>query len=232
MDMNWTDRLALFAPLDFAALATLVLLWLFIGWRIENPGANPSVSRLMGQYRRDWMVQMITRQPRIFDAQTLSTLRQGTSFFASATMIAIGGSLALIGNSDRLTGLANQLTLESDPTFVWEVKVLLITAFLTNAFLKFVWSHRLFGYCAVLMAATPNDPEDPLAHTRAAQAGEINIFAARSFNRGLRSVYFSLGSAAWMIGASALILAAAITFAVLWRREFASKSRQVLMNTG
>lgn len=229
--MDWIDRLALFTPLDYAALGLLVAVWLIIGWRIEHPGRRPSVSRLMGQYRRDWMVQMVTRQPRIFDAQTLSTLRQGTSFFASATMIAIGGAFAMIGNSDRLTGVANQLTLESDPAIVWEIKVLVIVAFLTNAFLKFVWSHRQFGYCAVLMAATPNEPADATAYERAAQAGEINIFAARSFNRGLRSVYFALAAAAWMLGPEALILAAAITFAVLWRREFASQSRKVLMRS-
>lgn len=227
--MNWPDRLALFTPLDFAALGLLLAAWLVIGWWIEHSGARPSVSRLMSQYRRDWMVQMVTREPRIFDAQTLSNLRQSTSFFASAAMIAIGGALAMVGNSERLTGLANQLTMESDPAIVWEIKVLVIVAFLTNAFLKFVWSNRLFGYCAVLMAATPNDPGHSAAFARAAQAGEINIFAARSFNRGLRSVYFALGAAAWMLGAEALIAAAVVTFAVLWRREFASQSRKVLM---
>ncbi|OWU85840.1 membrane protein [Oceanicola sp. 22II-s10i] len=228
-DHGRSGRLALFTPLDFTALGVLVALWLLIGWRIEHPGRNPSVSRLMADYRREWMQQMVTRQPRIFDAQTLSTLRQATSFFASATMIAIGGSLAAIANTEQLTGLANQLTLDSAPAFVWEAKILVVIFFLTNAFLKFVWSNRLFGYCAVLMASTPNDPEDPLARPRAAQAGEINIFAARSFNRGLRSVYFSLGAAAWLLGAGALIAAAVVTFFVLWRREFASQSRKVLM---
>ncbi|WP_375688051.1 DUF599 domain-containing protein [Pseudooceanicola sp. LIPI14-2-Ac024] len=227
--MNWFERLSLFTPWDFAAIALLVAAWLVIGWWIEHPGKHPSVSRLMGQYRRDWMVAMVTRQPRIFDAQTLSTLRQGTSFFASATMIAIGGAFAMIGNSDQLTGLANQLTLESDPAIVWEIKVLVIVAFLANAFLKFVWSHRLFGYCAVLMAATPNDHDDPVAYHRARQAGEINIFAARSFNRGLRSVYFALAASAWLVGPWALIFAVLLCFSVLWRREFASQSRKVLM---
>ena len=227
--MEWTDRIALFEPMDFIGLALLFGLWLFIGWRIEHPGRHPSVSILMSRHRREWMRQMITRQPRIFDAQTLSTLREGTSFFASATMIAIGGALAMIGNSERFTGLANQLTLESDPAFVWEAKVLVIVLFLTNAFLKFVWSHRLFGYCAVLMASVPNDPQDPRALPRADKAASINIFAARGFNRGLRSVYFALGAAAWLVGAEALIAAALVTFSVLWRREFASQSRKVLI---
>ncbi|MCM2563067.1 DUF599 domain-containing protein [Lutimaribacter sp. EGI FJ00015] len=224
------DLLRLFTPLDFAAVAGILLAWAGIGWLIENPPASrPSVSRLMARYRREWMRVMVTRQPRIFDAQALGTLRHGTSFFASATMIAIGGAMALIGNADRLQGIAHDLTLGADPRIVWEMKLLLAVFFLANAFLKFVWSHRLFGYCLVLMGSVPNDPEDPAALPRAAQAAEINITAVRGFNRGLRSVYFAFGATAWMLGAIPLLAATAITLGVLWRREFASQSRAVLL---
>ena len=228
--MTWTDRLGLFGPLDIAGLALLFAGWIAIGWRIESKTTTrPSVSVLMAEYRREWMRMMVTRQTRTFAAQVLSTLRQGASFFASATMIAIGGGLALIGNAERLQGLASDLTMSRDPIFVWEVKLLVTLIFLANAFLKFVWSHRLFGDCAVLIAAVPNDPEDAAATPRAAKAAEVNITAARSFNRGLRSVYFALGSAAWFLGTMPLIVATLITLFVLWRREFASQSRAILV---
>ncbi len=224
------DRLALFAAPDFAALAFLFLTWGVIGWLIQHPGRKrPSVSVLMAEYRREWMRQMVTRQPRIFDAQTLSALRQGTSFFASAALIAIGGALAAIGNAEQLAGVAQDLTLSADPTFVWEVKLLITLLFLAKGFLNFVWSHRLFGYCAVLMGSVPNEIDDPLALPRAMKAAEINITAARSYNQGLRSIYFALASAAWLVGAIPLIVATAVTCAVLWRREFASHSRSVLV---
>ncbi|MDF1802330.1 DUF599 domain-containing protein [Thalassovita sp.] len=228
--MDWAQRISLFTPLDLAALTVLFLAWFSIGWMIEHPqSSRPSVSRLMADYRREWMRQMVTRQPRIFDAQTLTTLRQGTSFFASAAMLAIGGLLAGIGNAEQLVGLAEDLSISRDPKFVWEVKLLVTMFFLTNAFLKFVWSHRLFGYCAVLMGAVPNDPNDPVALPRAEKSSEINITAARSYNQGLRSVYFALGSTAWLLGPLPLLAAALLTFAVLWRREFASRSRSVLL---
>jgi len=224
------DRLAFFSMLDCIAAGILFGGWIIIGYVIENPPRNyPSVSVLMAQYRREWMVQMITRDPRIFDAQILATLRQGTSFFASATMIAIGGCFALFGNMERFIGVAEDLTLEADPAIVWEVKILVLIVFLANGFLKFVWSNRLFGYCAVLMAAVPNEADNPLAAKRAAKAGEINITAARSFNRGLRSVYFALAATVWLLGAEALIVAAGLTCLVLLRREFASQSRAVLV---
>jgi len=229
--MTWADRITLFSPFDIAAVGLLFVAWLGIGWLIEHPRSKrPSVSMLMGEYRREWMRQMVSRQPRIFDAQTLSTLRQGTSFFASASMLAIGGVLAAIANAEQLVGIAQDLSISRDPKFVWEVKLMVVMFFLTNAFLKFVWSHRLFGYCAVLMGAVPNDPEDPMAMPRAAKAGDINITGARSYNQGLRSVYFALGSTAWLLGALPLVGATTITFAVLWRREFASRSRSALIS--
>lgn len=228
--MNWTDRLALFTPLDFAAVFTIFALWLLIGWRIEHPSKNaPSVSHIMADYRREWMRQMITREPRIFDAQTVATLRQGTSFFASTSMIAIGGILAIIGNSENMVGVAEDITLMSHPPIVWEIKLLLVAFFLTNAFLKFVWSNRLFGYCSVLMAAVPNDPTDPRAPGLAGKAAEINVTAARSFNRGLRSVYFSFAGMCWLGGPLLLLAGAILTLIVIWRREFASQSRGILL---
>lgn len=230
--MTWTDRIDLFSTYDLLAVGLLFLAWLAIGWIIEHPPlGRPSVSALMAEFRREWMVQMVGRNPRIFDAQIVASMRQGTSFFASTCMIAIGGGLALIGNAERVAGLANDLTLEADPIFVWEVKLLVILLFVTNSFLKFVWSHRLFGYCSVLIAAVPNDPEDAAALPRGAQAAEISITAARGFNKGLRSVYFALASAAWLLGAAALIAAVLLTVLVLWRREFASRSRSILLSS-
>ncbi|MEL6465258.1 MAG: DUF599 domain-containing protein [Pseudomonadota bacterium] len=230
--MTWIDRFAYFTPLDYAALTLLVLGWIVIGWRIEHPAAkHPSTSQIMAGYRRAWMQHMITREPRIFDAQIVASLRQGTAFFASTSVIAIGGTLALIGNAEHLTGIANDLILMDTPAFVWEAKMLTVALFLVNAFLKFVWANRLFGYAAVVMAAVPNDVTDPLCTSRAAQAAEINITAARSFNRGLRSVYFALACVAWLAGPLALLAATLFTLAVIWRREFASNSRTILLGT-
>ena len=205
--------------------------WLLIGWRIEHPNSKKlSTSQIMAIFRRKWMVQMITREPRIFDAQILSGLRQGTAFFASTSVLALGGVLAVMGNAERLSGVANDLILMDDPTFVWEAKLGIIALFLTNAFLKFAWSNRLFGYAAVLMAAVPNDACDPECIPCANKASEINVLAAQSFNRGLRSIYFALTVTAWIAGSVAMLLATFFTLAVIWRREFGSRSRTILLS--
>lgn len=224
------ENLSFMTPLDIGALVFLFVLWAGIGWRIEHPATNkPSTSIIMAGYRRQWMQQMTKREVRVFDAQTIGALRQSTSFFASTCVIAIGGALALIGNADQVAGVAADLTETRDPAIVWELKLLVIVVFLTNGFLKFVWSNRLFGYCSVMVGATPNTSKDAKALSVASKAAELNISAARSFNRGLRAVYFGMAAVAWLAGPILLIIAAIITFVVIWRREFASHSRAVLL---
>ena len=220
-----------FTVADLMAVAWLFLAWLGIGWITEHPPRrHPSASVLMKAYRREWMRHFVTRDPRIFDGNILTTLREGTAFFASACMIAVGGGLALIGKTDQLAGMAQQFDLGHVPALKWEVKIVVVLFFVANALLRFVWSHRLFGYCAIMMAAVPNRADDPRALPTAMQAAEINITAARSFNSGLRCVYFALGALGWLAGPLGLFLATNYVLFISWRREFASNSRRVILD--
>ena len=228
--MTLMSQLAALAPADVAAVAFLLAGFWGLGWWIEHPGmARLSVTVLMAERNRAWMEQFVTRDPRIFDSQIVGSLRQGTAFFASTNILAIGGVLALMGNVDPLQGLAAEVSDAQTPVVVWQIKLGLVALFLGNAFLKFVWAHRVFGYCSVLMAAVPNDPADPMARPRAAQAGELNIRAAVNFNRGLRAMYFALGALFWLAGPWALVGASLVVFWIVWSREFASLPRKILL---
>jgi len=219
--LNWLDGIV---------VALFFMTWFVLGWWIEHPTTKwPSVTVLMSDYRRKWMTQMVTRDPRIYDATILSSLRQGTSFFASTCLLAVGGVLALIGNVDPLRGVADGITMTQSPTVVWQIKLGLVLVFLSNGFLKFVWSNRIFGYCSVMMSAVPNDVTDPQVGPLAAKAAELNIRAAVNFNRGLRSMYFALGSVAWLAGPIPLLVAAVATGWLVWSREFASIPRAIIL---
>ncbi|HRO13562.1 MAG TPA: DUF599 domain-containing protein [Paracoccus sp. (in: a-proteobacteria)] len=217
-------------PLDLIALAVLALAWFGVGRIIANPPQRrPSVSVLMKWYRREWMRQFVSRDPRIFDGNILATLREGTAFYASACLIALGGGLALLGNIDPLMGLARELEAAAIPILLWKLKLLLVLLLVANAYLKFVWSHRLFGWCAIMMAAVPNDPGDPRALPRALAAAEVNINAARNFNIGLRSLYFALGATGWLGGPWGLLAGTGVVVVMTLLREFASPSRKAIL---
>ncbi|MEM1386302.1 MAG: DUF599 domain-containing protein [Pseudomonadota bacterium] len=227
--MTPAQVLSLFSPLDAVAVCLLGAAWVGTTLWIENGRARRvSVSILMEGYRREWLQAYVTRTPRVFDMIALSNLRQGTAFFASSCLIGLGGGLALIANPETIASLAADLAIEQAPVLVWEIKTLLLLLLMANALFKFIWAHRLFGYCAVVMSAAPND-EGVLAYHHAQQAAEIANSAARSFNRGLRAVYFAVGAAAWLAGPWVLMASTILTVAVLWRREFNSKSREILL---
>ncbi|SHJ13535.1 DUF599 domain-containing protein [Wenxinia saemankumensis] len=220
--------LSLLSPLDIVALLLLGGAFLAVGWRIEHPGrARLSVTVMMSEHRREWMRVMLGRDNRIFDSQIMGMLRQGTAFFASTSLISIGGLLALIGNPAPLEGVAEGFIGDGTPEILWQAKLMLVLLFLAHAFLRFVWANRLFGYCAVLIAAVPNQPGEGVNH-RAVVAGEINVRAAMNFNRGLRAVYFALAALAWLLGPVALAIATAAVTWVLWSREFRSEPQRLL----
>lgn len=228
--MTLPQIIAALGPVDVVALILLFAAWFGISRIVEHPPAGkPSVTLLVADYRRAWMVQFARRETRIFDATLVSSLRQGTSYFASTSLIAIGAVLALIGNTQQLQGVAEGLIGVHASAIDWQVRLLPPVILLTHAFLKFVWSHRLFGYCSVLMGAVPADTTDPTGPGLAWKAGELNIRAAYNFNRGLRSMYFALGSLAWLVGPVAMMMATAAVVWLLWSREFASHPRDVLM---
>lgn len=213
---------------DFAGLAVLILAWAGMGWVTEHPpGGRHTVTTMMAGVRREWMREFVLRDNRIFDAQIIASLRQGTAFFASTSILAVGGVLALIGNVQPLTGLAAEIGRET-PALLWQLRLLPAALLLTHAFLKFVWANRVFGYASVTMGAVPSDPRDPRAMRRAMQAAELIIRAAINFSRGLRSMYFALASLAWLAGAVTLMLAAVLVAGFLALREFTSVPHDIL----
>ncbi|MGF1660213.1 MAG: DUF599 domain-containing protein [Rubrimonas sp.] len=219
-----------FGPLDLAALALL-----FGGWaRMEalvrpKPGKTPATAEIMARWRARWFAQTALRENRIMDAQLVGSLRSGVAFFISGALLALGGAIALIGQADRVASVAVDLAgAETAPSAIWTLKLLLVIAVLAVAFLHFVWSHRIFGYCEVMVGAIPphDDPEAPRV---AARAARMNVLAARSFNRGLRAIYFALAALAWLLGPVALALASALTLWMLYRREFLSDTRRAAL---
>jgi len=224
----WLGQLTLW---DALALGYLALVLWATGLSVtRHPRGWLSTGEMVSAYRLLWMRRAARREVRVTDITLLALLRTGATFLASMTMFAIGGAVALLGQIDLLESLAqNVVGGFNAPRATQQVKLLCLIALLVYALLKFIWSVRVFGYCAVLMSAVPNDPTDPQARPRTAQAAELNIRAAMNFNRGLRAMYFALGALAWLLGAVPLVVATTVVIWVVWSREFASIPRDILL---
>lgn len=216
-----------------AALWTLVC-WVGVGWWIEKgPRAQGTMAALMNRRRYEWARRTAEREQRIVDAALLNSLQSGAAFFASACMFAIGGAAALLGQAEALAALSNDLPLADHVAAAdWRRRLLMPLGLLVYAFFKFAWAHRLFTYNAIMIGSIPMPGPagevGPEAEDAAFRAAGLSEQAAKNFNRGLRALYFALGTLGWLLGPWGAAAGAALVTWTLWRREFISHSRAAL----
>ena len=219
---------------DQAAAAWFLFAWLGFNFMIDHsPWRQKSLSRAMEDYRRHWMIVMAGRQVRIMDTAIISGLQQGTAFFASTALLAIGGSFALLDSTDTILRIAGDLDIPVEQSrALWEIKVLGLMLILAYAFFKFGWAYRLFNYASIIMGAVP----EPTAKDRdrvlkmSAQAAELNVLAGRHFNRGQRAFFFAIGFLGWFAGPTVFAVMTLAVLLVLLRRQFASRSRDAVLS--
>ncbi len=220
---------------DFAALGFFLLAWglhtLASDGRIFH---RPSLTTAMSRQREIWMERMAEREIRIVDTAIMSGLQQGTAFFASSALIAIGGCFALLGASDQVVGVLADLHLQGTATrTAFQLKVVGLVIILAFAFFKFGWSYRLFNYCSILIGAVPvaygEQAHNPMTRAAVQRAAKMNKLAGKHFNSGLRAVFFSIGYLGWFVGPIAFVLSSALLTVVLLRRQFFSNARAAVL---
>lgn len=221
---------------DLTALAFFLAVWVFhalaVGGYITR---RVSLTTAMNAQRLAWMRTMGRRELRMIDTSIMVGLQQGTAFFASSSLIAIGGCFALLNASDQVLSIVADVPLATAPSrLTFELKVFGLIAILAYSFFKFGWSYRLFNYCSILIGAVPmhKDPAHTPAELDAAieRAAHMNMLAGTHFNAGLRGIFFSIGYLGWFVNPIVFMFTTLLLFAVLLRRQFFSKARKVALS--
>src|SRR5690606_9789127 len=222
---------------DLAALAFFLVVWAFHSLATDGRLFNRvSLSSAMNRQRETWMRTMARRDLRMIDTSIMLGLQQGTAFFGSSSLIAIGGCFALVGSSDRVLNVLSDLPLSNAAAArpVFEVKVIGLILLLAYSFFKFGWSYRLFNYCSILIGAVPVQKDEP-GHAEETEkavqrAARMNVLAGKHFNAGLRMIFFSIGYLGWFVGPAVFALTTLLILAVLVRRQFFSAARRAVLD--
>ncbi|TPK99273.1 DUF599 domain-containing protein [Mesorhizobium sp. B2-4-12] len=220
---------------DLAALGFFLLAWVL--HTLASDGrlvSRMSLTTAMNAQREAWMRTMADREIRIVDTAIMSGLQQGTAFFASSSLIALGGCFALLGASDRVLEVLSNLPLGSAPSrSAFQIKVLGLVLILAFSFFKFGWAYRLFNYCSILIGAVPiphgEASRNPVTETAVWRATQMNMLAGKHFNSGLRGVFFSIGYLGWFVDPVVFVLSTLLLLAVLVRRQFFSAARRAVI---
>jgi uncharacterized membrane protein len=161
----------------------------------------------------------------------MASLQNGTAFFASTSLLAVGGSLAVLRSADDVVRLFSDLPFGLATTrAIWETKATGLALIFVYAFFKFAWSYGLFNYAAILLGGTPPVEEcataEAQAHVR--RTGAMTTAAGRHFNRGQRAFFFALGYLGWFISPVVFVVATAGVVLVMGLRQFQGDGRQAM----
>jgi uncharacterized membrane protein len=219
--------------LDLFALGYFILAW--GGYAVAVEWGWPrrdGLSARMDEFREVWMRRTLFREVRIVDIQIISSLQNGTAFFASTTLIAIGGALTLLRSTGEVLDVVAALPFGIQTTPAqWEVKTAGLIVIFIYAFFKFAWAYRLFNYVAIMLGAMPfaGDAHTAEAETHVMRTTGLFQSAGRHFNRGQRAFFLALGYLGWFAGPLVLIASTTAVVVVMWRRQFASMAQRALM---
>ena len=174
------------------------------------------------------MLQTTSRENRVVDGVVVQNLSTSPSFFASTTILIIGGLLALLGTSDKATEFVREIPFAARTSaFVFDVKLMLLLAIFVYAFFRFTWSMRQYTFGALLIASMPDaklfERGEAQREPYAERAGKVVGLAAETFNDGLRAYYMSFAAILWFVSPIAFALGAAAVAYLLYQREFHSE---------
>ena len=102
---------------DILAVGFFVLEWSVYAYTLERTSyGRDSLSARMHAYRERWIRRMLDRDARMVDMQIMISLQTGTAFFASTSLFAIGGGLALLRATDDALAVLSKLPIDISPT--------------------------------------------------------------------------------------------------------------------
>jgi uncharacterized membrane protein len=230
---NLIKVVALLPWVDWAAIVVFFVSWAgYAHYARRGAGQHRSVLAATNAVRRQWMLQTTYREVRVLDGVVIQNLSTSPSFFASTTILIIGGLLAVLG-TDKATELVRELPFAArTSTLIFDMKVILLLGIFVYTFFRFTWSMRQYTFGALLIAAAP---EAELFLTQglsrdvfADKAGRVVGLAAETFNDGLRGYYFAFAAIGWFFSPLIFVIATFGVVTILYQREFRSEVLTVL----
>ena len=218
---------------DWVALGLFFAFWVgYAQFAHRRSTVQPSVLASTNRERMRWMLQATVRENRVFDGVVAQNLSASPSFFASTTILIIGGLLAVLSTAEKATEFVREVPFAARTSvLVFDLKVVLLLAIFIYAFFRFTWSLRQYSMGVLLLAAAPPHTEftdDAQRQAFADRAGRVMALAAESFNDGLRAYYLSFAATAWFFSPWAMMAGTLGVVGILYRREFRSEVLAVL----
>ena len=219
--------------IDWVALGFFFAAWVgYHAFAHRRATVQPSVLALTNRERVRWMWQTTSRDNRVLDAVVVQSLSASPSFFASTSILIIGGLLAVLSTTEKASEFVREVPFAARTSvLVFDLKVVLLLSIFVYAFFRFSWAIRQYSFGALLVGAAPSHETfttDDQRRAFAERAGRVMGLAAETFNDGLRAYYLAFAATAWFFSPWAMLVGTVAVIVILYRREFHSEVLGVL----
>ena len=221
--------------LDWISLSWFAVCWggytLYSGF---HSGRKQRLQDALHAHIKCWIDILYGRDMRIVDTSIISNIERSATFLASSSLLIIAGLVTAIGSTDKAMGILSDLSfIPQTSRQTWELGLLLLILIFAYAFFTFTWCMRQWGFASILvgsadLASAAADSQRRRRH--AETLASVVWLAIYHFNLGLRSYYFSLALLTWFIHPVVFMLCSAWVVAVLYRREFHSRTLKALLS--
>ena len=218
---------------DILAFAWFCLCYFGYAWAVHYGPlkARRGLVAAANDRRLQWMETALRRDVRIMDSQLLMSLSSGNAFFASTSVLVLGGLTARLGAADNVKDRLEQLPFVTEaPLVMWEVKILFLMLLMIMAFFAFAWAFRLTHYVGTMFGALPPQAEANTdeARSHARKTAMLVSVSGRHLNAGLRTIYFAIAGLAWFVSPILFAVACTLVTAIVYRREYRSEAFAIL----
>lgn len=221
-------------PSDFTlmngfAIGLLLFAWFAYPLFLAVLGQR-SLNSQLEMVRRQWLLGVIGRTNKPFDALLLGHIVNSVSFFGSATLLVLAGLLsALLGIESVHRTLEKLHLFESMSLELFVIQYLVVSFVIGLSFFSFIYALRKLVYLIALVGALPETPsddgtDDPLVN----HAATVMTEAVKTFNFGIRGYYYAVASLFLFVTPAASVVATVLVTLVILYRQIGTKTSRAI----
>ena len=216
--------------IDFFVALIFFVMWVsYFHYSRVMAKQSDSLSNAMKTHRVSAVNHVMQLDIKVAGAFILSNVDKNVSFFASTTLLILASLTGILAKAADVV-----LVIEALPyaypisTSQVYLRILLLICIYIYAYFTLTWALRQSSFVSVMIGAgATNGSTNDKAY--AYHTAKLMDMAAHSANQGLRAYYFSLAALTWFYHPLAFIFSSVFIIFVLYRREFKSKTTDLLV---
>ena len=216
--------------IDFFVALIFIVMWVsYFLYSRAMAKQSDSLSNAMKTHRVSAVNHVVQSETKIAGAVILSNVDRNVSFFASTTLLILASLTGLLAKAADVVLVIEQLPyVYPISTSQVYLRILLLISIYIYAYFTLTWALRQSSFVSVMIGAgATNGTANDKAY--AYHTAKLMDMAAHSENQGLRAYYFSLAALTWFYHPLAFILSSLLIIFILYRREFKSKTTDLLV---